>query len=150
MWCVVKVADCKDLILSVCDHPLLSKRSVDSLFLCARAKLLACECLLHRTPTPPSPPPPPSSLPPRFCLTPVELAMDGVKLLRGLCEHVEAGGSGDKGSCRLLRRWRLCLCLLEGLKLLAGLQVMHGDLKEGLYYAREGARLARTLCWTGW
>lgn len=154
--------ECKDALYHVLDHPLLSGRSADSLFLCAKAKLLACECLLHRTfDLKPS-----KSLladgcgsnstdrhPPAFSLTPAELAVDSVKLLWDLAEHKSvresASGGGSRFSCDV-QAWNVSLCLLRALHTLGHLQYLHGDMKDALYYAREGAMLAKTLYLQGW
>lgn len=143
------------------DHPSLFSRSANSLFLCAKAKLIACECLLHRTFDLKDS----KSLLANGCslkstdnrlrLTPVELATDSVKLLWDLAEHKsvlqcpDASLSGDKFSCDVLA-WNILLWLLRALHTLGRLQYLHGDIKDALYYAREGAMLARTYGLQGW
>ena len=129
------------------DHPSLSGRNANSLFVMAKAKLLACRFLLHRTSDLKSSK---SLLQGRkdqcetgFTLTPVELAVDSVKVLWDLLEHYKLKSG-------YVMVWSVLLSLLKALHTLGHLQYLHGDVKDALYYGREGAMLARTLHLKGW
>ena len=151
----VQVDECKDTLHKVMDHPSLSRHNACTLFICAKAKLLACEALLQKTA---------ELKPPRsvledgcgtddhhtFSLSPVELAVDSVKLLRDLAEHknVREGVYGPGSGTRDV--WSMLLCLLKALHTLGHLQYLKGDMKEAWCYAKEGAMLAKMLYLRGW
>lgn len=46
--------------------------------------------------------------------------------------------------------WSILLCLLRALRSLTHLLYLRGDVRDALYYGREGAMLARSLHLKAW
>ena len=94
---------------------------------------------------------------PHLSLTAQELAASAVKTLISLTEHCSTGvrareGRGVEGEVLSSdpQSWSVLVSLLEGLLLLARLHLWRGAMREALYYAREGANLARRMALGAW
>lgn len=138
------------------DHPSLSGKSTHSLLVCAKAKLLASEYLLHRTfdlkPCKSLLAHQPASCDQSdsFHFSAVELAVDAVKLLWRLPWHAkQVLNTGASVTCDV-HAWDILLTLLKGLHFTVRLQCQHNMMLEASYYAREGAMLAKSLHLRGW
>lgn len=145
---------CQSTLLWALDKPLLSGKSSDSLLLCARAKLLASRYLLHKDfQLKPSRELlaggcGQSESPAAFHLSPLELAIDAVKLLWHLSDRKRILHA-DKvsGSCL---KWNILLTQLQGLHMVAHLLSQQNLMSEAYCYAREGAMLAKAMHLRGW
>ena len=127
----------------------------------AKAKLLSSHLLLlHSSPTSTTSHTPPSSQQahPTLSLTPIELALDAVKLLWRIFDLKTSGdvqmgvavsGVTPTGMNRV-EAWFVLLSLLNSMKTVCDLHMLQGDMEKAFYYAREGAMLARTLQLAGW
>lgn len=137
------------------DHPSLSSKTPHSLLVCAKAKLLASDYLLHRTfDLKPSESllahcPTSCDQSDSFYLTALELAVDAVKLLWRLSDHRHVRNTAGTMSCNVLA-WNILLTLLKGLRFTVRVQCHHNLMLEASYYAREGAMLAKSLHLKGW
>lgn len=136
------------------DHPSLRAKSTHSLLVCAKAKLLVSEYMLHRTfdlkpYTSLLAHQPASDQSDCFHLSAVELAVDAVKLLWRLSDHRHVQSSADEVSSNVLA-WNIMLTLLRGLRFTVRLQCQQNMMLEASYYAREGAMLCKSLRLRGW
>eukprot|EP00731_Ephydatia_muelleri_P013021 Em0007g331a len=152
---------CRSLLTEVLSHPHLSSCYPSSYVLQARAKLLAASLLRHRPPSPLLTPEqvldhlestPSSLLLPHFALTPLELAMDALRLLQGVVggDALKKGEEAQKRASVEVRGWELCEGLLEALKMAAEMHWLCGMVREAYYYAREGLKLARSKALRYW
>lgn len=99
---------------------------------------------------------------PHLSLTARELAASAVKTLISLTEHCSTGvraregrGGEEEGEREGVlssdpQSWSVLVSLLEGLLLLSQLHLLRGATREALYYAREGANLARRMALGAW
>ena len=152
---------CRSLLTEVLSHPHLSSSYPSSYVLQARAKLLAASLLQHRPPSPLLTPEqvldqmetsPTSLLHPHFSLTPLELAMDALRLLQGVVsgDAHKKGEEAQKRASVEVRGWELCEGLMEALKMVANVHWLCGMVREAYHYAREGLKLARSKALRYW
>ena len=83
-----------------------------------------------------------------FHLSPLELAIDAVKLLWHLSDRKQILHA-DKVSSSWLK-WNILLTQLKGLHMVAHLLSQQNLMGEAYCYAREGAMLAKAMHLRGW
>lgn len=132
------------------------EKTTESWLVCAKAKLLASEYLLHRNfDLKPSKrlltqqPTPHGDQPDCFHLTATELAIDAVKLLWRLSAHKSVRESEDVSSCSW-SAWGILPTLLKALHFTARLLSQHNFMDKAYNCARDGAMFVKTLHLRDW